>query len=67
MAQVHSLVSGITHAVGGKKHEWANAIAPLIDLDRNQSPSFNYFVKKLQSRMIPPSDAAEQPDAEDGV
>jgi hypothetical protein len=47
------------HAVGGKKHEWANAIAPLIDLGRNQSPSFHYFVNKLRSRMVPPSDAAQ--------
>jgi hypothetical protein len=38
-------------AVSGKKHEWANAIGPLIDLDRNKSPSLKYFVKKLQSRV----------------
>lgn len=61
-----ALVGLGSHAVGGKKHEWANTIAPLIDLDRNQSPSFNYFVDKLQSRAIPPSEAAQQPDAEDG-
>jgi hypothetical protein len=53
-------------AVGCKKHEWANAIGPLIDLDRNKSPSFKYFVEKLESRVTSSSEAAQQPDAEDG-
>jgi hypothetical protein len=45
-------------AVGGKKHEWANAIGPLMDLGRNKSPSFNYFVCKLQSRLPSSLEAA---------
>jgi hypothetical protein len=51
--------------VGSKKHEWANAIGPLIDLERNKSPSLRYFVQKLRSCIVSPSDAAQQPDAED--
>lgn len=54
-------------AVGSKKHEWANTIGPLIDLDRNKSPSFKYFVEKLQSRMTSSFEAVQQPDAEDGT
>jgi hypothetical protein len=53
-------------AVGSKKHEWANSIGPLVDLERNKSPSLRYFVQKLQSRVVSPSDAVQQPDAEDG-
>lgn len=53
-------------AVGGRKHEWANAIGPLIHLDRNKSPSLKYFVEKLQSRGASSSGTAQQPDAEDG-
>jgi hypothetical protein len=48
----------IRQAVGGKKHEWANAIGALMDLGRNKSPSFNYFVCKLQSRFPSSSEAA---------
>jgi hypothetical protein len=54
------------HVVGGKKHDWANAIGPLIDLERNKSPSLRYFARKLRSRVIPPLSSVQQPDAEEG-
>jgi hypothetical protein len=57
---------GRGYHAGSKKYEWAIAIAPLIDLDRNRSPSFNYFVSKLKSHVILPSEAAQQQEAEDG-
>lgn len=33
--------------IGKRKIDWANHITPLIDLERNQSPSFQYFVRKI--------------------
>jgi len=33
-------------SVGARKREWAEAIAPLIDLGRHRSPSLQYFVRK---------------------
>ena len=35
-------------AIGAEKTKWAENIAPLIDLDRNASPSFAYFLKELR-------------------
>ncbi len=34
-------------AVGRKKSEWSEKIAPLMDVDSNASPSFQYFRKKM--------------------
>ena len=34
-------------AVGAEKSKWAEAIAPLMDVDSNESPSFQYFRGKL--------------------
>lgn len=36
------------HAVGLEKSRWAEAIAPHMDVDKNQSPSFQYFCTKLR-------------------
>lgn len=36
------------HVIGTVKCEWAEKIAPFMDLDNNKSPSFNYFYKKLR-------------------
>ena len=33
---------------GAAKCDWAEKIAPFMTIENNQSPSFNYFVKKLQ-------------------
>lgn len=33
--------------VGAEKSEWAKAITPYMDVDRNRSPSFHYFRQKL--------------------
>lgn len=35
-------------AVGAEKSSWAKNIAPHMDLANNQSPSFNYFQRKLK-------------------
>ena len=35
-------------AIGAEKSVWAENIAPLMDLDNNTSPSFNYFLGKLR-------------------
>ena len=35
-------------AIGKAKSEWAEKISPYIDIDKNQSSSFNYFKRKLQ-------------------
>ena len=35
-------------AVGREKSAWSEQIAPHIDVDRNASPSFQYFKEKLQ-------------------
>ncbi len=32
---------------GHAKYEWANAIAPHMDVERNNSPSFQYFRRKV--------------------
>jgi hypothetical protein len=34
-------------AVGKEKSVWAEKIAPLMDVDKNASPSFNYFRTKI--------------------
>jgi hypothetical protein len=34
--------------IGRRKCEWAERIAPLIDLERNSSESFQYFVRKVR-------------------
>lgn len=36
-------------AVGREKLIWAEQIAPLVDLDRNASPSFQYFRKQIRA------------------
>lgn len=35
------------HAVGAEKSQWAEKIAPYMDVTKNSSPSFAYFQKKL--------------------
>ncbi len=35
------------HVSGTAKYEWAENITPYMDLDNNQSPSFNYFYSKM--------------------
>ena len=35
-------------AVGRKKTAWSERIAPLMDVEKNTSPSFRYFRKKLR-------------------
>ncbi len=35
-------------AIGAEKYQWATKIAPVMDLENNHSPSFNYFVQKLR-------------------
>jgi hypothetical protein len=34
-------------AIGAEKSKWAETISPYMDVDNNQSPSFNYFKKAL--------------------
>ncbi len=36
-------------AVGAEKSRWAANITPVMELDRNQSPSFNFFSKTVRS------------------
>ena len=36
-------------AVGKEKSIWAGKIAPFMDVDNNQSPSFCYFRDKLRN------------------
>lgn len=36
-----------------KKSEWAAKITPHMDIDKNKSPSFNYFKDKLQELAAP--------------
>ena len=36
------------HAVGREKSNWATKIAPLMDVEKNASPSFRYFKEKMQ-------------------
>jgi succinyl-CoA synthetase beta subunit len=38
-------------AVGQYKYEWASRIAPFMQLEQNQSPSFQKFLKKLNRIM----------------
>jgi hypothetical protein len=40
------------HKVGIEKSRWAENISPYMDLDNNQSPSFNYFLEKLRELAI---------------
>ena len=35
--------------IGAEKSKWALAIAPFMDVDTNQSPSFQYFRDKLRA------------------
>ena len=37
-----------SQAVGEEKSAWSEKIAPLIDVEMNESPSFQYFRSKLQ-------------------
>jgi hypothetical protein len=39
------------HEIGAEKSTWAAAIAPLMDVDSNRSPSFHYFRSKLRELM----------------
>ena len=34
--------------IGKMKSEWAKKICPFMDINNNQSPSFNYFLSKLK-------------------
>ncbi len=34
--------------IGIRKSEWAEKIAPLVEIDRNNSSSFKYFVRKVK-------------------
>ena len=36
-------------AVGKKKSEWAERIASRMDIDRNSSPSFQYFLEQVRA------------------
>lgn len=40
-------------AVGAEKSAWAERITPHMDLTHNASPSFNYFLEKIQRLMTP--------------
>lgn len=35
--------------IGRRKCEWAQKISPYMDIAKNNSPSFNYFVKKIKN------------------
>lgn len=37
------------HAVGREKSEWAKRIAPHMNVDRNLSPSFQYFLEQVRA------------------
>ncbi len=37
--------------IGMKKSEWARNIGEYMDLDNNQSPSFNYFMNEIRRRL----------------
>lgn len=39
---------------GHEKYKWAEAIAPHMDIENNQSPSFRYFRDSLRSAAITP-------------
>jgi hypothetical protein len=45
----HALLQQGWYAVGQEKSKWARAITPHLDVEGNQSPSFQYFRKKLRS------------------
>ena len=34
------------------KSEWASNIGTYMDLNKNESPSFNYFIKEIESRLF---------------
>lgn len=36
------------HAIGRQKQVWAEQLCPLLDLERNRSPSFQYFLTVLR-------------------
>ena len=36
------------HEVGREKSKWAEKITPFVNVDRNKSPSFQYFRDKLR-------------------
>lgn len=42
-----ALSKGGFQAIGAEKSRWAEAIAPRIDFEANQSPSFQYFRRKI--------------------
>jgi hypothetical protein len=42
------LSDGGWHAVGEEKSNWSQNISPHMDVDKNQSPSFRYFLKKMR-------------------
>jgi hypothetical protein len=37
------------NVIGKHKSQWAKEITPYIEIERNQSPSFQYFCKKIKS------------------
>jgi hypothetical protein len=37
--------------IGKAKAEWADMIGALLDIDNNQSPSFQYFINQLRMRI----------------
>lgn len=37
--------------IGKAKYEWADQIAPKMDLHKNESPSFQYFISELERRI----------------
>ncbi|MEG2185501.1 MAG: DUF4276 family protein [Cloacibacillus sp.] len=39
--------------IGMRKKEWAQKIGSQMDLSRNKSPSFNYFINELRQRISP--------------
>lgn len=43
------LMNAAFYIVGEKKSEWASNIAPYFSIDKNLSPSFNYFLRKIMS------------------
>ena len=37
--------------IGTVKYEWAQKIGAYLDIHKNQSPSFNYFMKEIEKRL----------------
>lgn len=50
------------YAVGEQKILWAQRIAPHMDIERNDSPSFRYFRDKLRSLLPSRSTAPSSPE-----